>query len=262
MGLVVALTLVVGSTIPFAFQALAVNNRQGAPDASPPPATPRPPVSGPGGAPQVRLRPPPDGLPLPAGCDLDRVVAIATGFLDAFSRGDRAALAAIIPDEAGGDAFPGEGRFGWLSVYGPTGGLAKSQAEVIAYARARHGKHERIRLRQIEASGSWWDSGVDVVFDLTREADDLPAQATGGKGTLDCVEGTIVVWSIGEREVVPDDWFGAGTPIPSAALAAAPTPQRALASFKGPSPPWLRPHLTGSVGDRSAASLPSAERAA
>lgn len=222
MVLLVALALVAGSAMPSALHALAVDGRQGGLAASPPPAAPQPPAGLPGGAPQARLRPPPDGLPLPAGCDLDRVVEIAVGFLDAFSRGDETALAAAIPEEAGGDAFPGEGRFGWLSVYGPTGEFATSRAEVIAYARARHAHHERIRLLQFEASGSWWDPGVDIVFDLAREADDLPAHVVGGKGSLDCAGGTIVVWSIGEREVVPDDWFGTGTPIPSATPAAAP----------------------------------------
>lgn len=166
---------------------------------------------------QTRLRPEPDGLPLPNGCNLNQVVAIATGFVGAFNRGDTAALAGFIPAEPLRAEPVGPGKFGWLSVTGASD-IARTRAEVVAYATLRHAHGERWRLLQLEVSGSWWDPGVDFLFDMDREADDLPLSHVGGKGVLNCGDGTIAVWNVGDREVLPDAWFvpsppGAATPV-------------------------------------------------
>lgn len=149
-----------------------------------------------------------EGSPLPAGCDLGRAAGVVTGFVDAFNRGDQAALATFFPAATIGNEPVGPGRMGWFAVTGAEGGfnpgfIAWSRKDLLPYLAERHAKHERLRLLQIQVAGSL-DGVVNMGFDVARQADDIPAHVAGGKGALDCGARTIVVWNLGDRESLQD----------------------------------------------------------
>ncbi len=156
-------------------------------------------------APQMRVR---TGSPLPNGCTTDEAVGIVTAFIDAFNRGDQAALARAFSAQAARRWFVEPGKFQWYSIgSGPgnpiAGFVAWTREELLPDLAERHARHERFRLLQIEVAGSW-HPGVDVVYDIERRADDVPVHVAGGKGALDCENRTIFVWSMGDAEVLPD----------------------------------------------------------
>lgn len=160
-------------------------------------------------APPFQLRVRAEGPPLPAGCDPREAAGIVTGFVAAFNRGDQGALARFFSSEAAGEgAAPKLGQFGWHGVTGrPEGSdpgfVAFSREALLPLLAARHARHERLRLLQLEVAGSW-HGGVDMVFDVERRADDVPTHVAGGKGALDCEGRTVMVWSLGDREVLTD----------------------------------------------------------
>jgi|SRR5579884_708007 len=159
--------------------------------------------------------------PLPAGCSLPAVTATMLAFVDAFNRGDQAALARFFPAKARTglplgnptpDAVTGEYPFEWYSVAGPPGGFnpgfaAHDRAELLAYFAARHAQHERIRLLRLEVSDTRaGDAGM--LFDVERSADDIPTYVAGAKGEMNCPARTIYVVGMGERPVLT--YFTAG----------------------------------------------------
>jgi hypothetical protein len=111
-----------------------------------------------------------DDSGLPAGCKVHEVADFISRFFDAFNRGDRAQLT----------------RF-----FAPS----------LSFAD-RHKHHERLRLLKIRVSGPSWHGGGDIVFLLTRQADDLDggSQAepilANGKGAMWCKEQAIFVWAM------------------------------------------------------------------
>jgi hypothetical protein len=161
------------------------------------PATAGPPAPEPFPPPpaQVRLR---AGGPLAPDCNADDVARLVTGFLDAFNRGDLPALAGFFPAEAARRGVSEPGKFNWFSVSGVAGVTAYSRDEVFPYVAERHSRHERLELLQLEVAESW-HPGADIVFDVARRADDVPAHVAGGKGAVDCQNRTIFVWSMGDR---------------------------------------------------------------
>jgi len=154
---------------------------------------------------QLRVR---AGSPLPEGCSPGAAAGIVAGFVAAFNRGDQAALARFFPAERTGFEPVGPGKFGWFAVTGAPGSfnpgfMARSREELLPYLTERHARHERLELLQLEVAGSW-HGGVGMVFDVRRRADDIPTHTAGGKGTLDCEAGTIIVWNLGDREGLQD----------------------------------------------------------
>ena len=157
---------------------------------------------------QVRVR---EGeAPLPTDCGADEALAIMTGFIDAFNRGDRVALAGFFPAEAAGrDPLIGPGEFGWFAVTGRAGSFnpgfgAFSRDELLPYLAERHAHRERLLLLHLDVGGDWRPGVLAIVFDLRRQADDLPSHVAGGKGSLHCGTGMIMVWNLGDREGLPD----------------------------------------------------------
>jgi hypothetical protein len=148
--------------------------------------------------PQVTVR---EGSgPLPDGCTPEDVADLKMGFLDAFNRGDQAALTAFFPAEAKPPGAVEPGEFHWFSA---PGFVAYSRDQLLPYFAERHAQHERLQLLQLEVSTSW-HLGVDIVYDIARQADDIPAHVAGGKGAIDCEERTIFVWSMGDHENLPN----------------------------------------------------------
>lgn len=173
---------------------------------SPPPtsgAVPRPPLP----TFQLRVR---EGSSLPRGCTPRIAADVFLGFVAAFNRGDFKAAVEFFPAEATGDySIPPEmDQFGWFAVTGAVNSFnpgfgALNREELLPYLAERHALNERWYLLQMDVAGTG-DGGFGSVFDLHRQADDIPTHVAGGKGGGDCLGGTISVWNLGDREGLPD----------------------------------------------------------
>ncbi len=133
-----------------------------------------------------------DALPLPAGCgDPERFVGLILDFLDVFNRGDQQRL----------DRFFVADRFEWYSVTEASGGgyMDDETAELTAYFRQRHDRHERLALQRLAINKSWNPDRVAFDYVLTREADDFRRRTVAGKGEVYCPARTIFVWSMADQ---------------------------------------------------------------
>jgi hypothetical protein len=133
-----------------------------------------------------------DDSGLPAGCKVREVADFVSRFFDAFNRGDRAQLTHFFASS-----------IQWYMVTDAKGGMTvTTRDDLLTYFAARHKHHERLRLLKIRVSGPSWHGGGDIVFLLTRQADDLNADSQGqailvnGKGAMFCKEQGIFVWAM------------------------------------------------------------------
>lgn len=181
--------------------------------------------------PQVLIGQPPEWEPLPEVCRPDDVRDAVLEFVDAFNRGDQEQVAALFrPDVLDADGTPDWNdqyrNLGWFSIIGAddeTSGFAQNAEDARSVTATRHGRGERWTLLQLFMGGYWWEGGVNISFDIRREADDIPTTIVGGKGALDCDDGTIHTWNMGGPEVLPDYLFEPGaTPAPAVGLASDP----------------------------------------
>jgi len=157
----------------------------------------------------------------PVGCTPAEVEAFLARFLDAFNRGDSAALHAFFPAAAAGQAggdYSGE-KFVWYSMTDEHPDFSKRHFVTFdlptlwAYFAERHAHQERLRLARVQVSRQ--DATVaNLEVDFYRTADDVPpdagrppGQATG-KAVINCRDRTILVMSLGMGG-------GRGTPTPS-----------------------------------------------
>ena len=67
-----------------------------------------------------------------------------------------------------------------------------------------------------ERPGDPADRAIGFTLDVLRSADDIPTHQAGIKGAIDCHEQTILRWAMGDRGIVPDDWFGTPPATPMA----------------------------------------------
>jgi hypothetical protein len=166
--------------------------------------------------PQLLIGQPPDWEPLPEGCTPERVVGIVQELVDAVNRGDQARLAALFrPDILDADGTPtvyDQPQLGWFGVVvgSDAGVFARSGEELAAWAAARHAHGERWTVLQLFMGGYWWKGGVNISYDVRREADDLAAAVVGGKGAVDCNHGTVFMWTLGGPPVLPEFLFEPG----------------------------------------------------
>lgn len=151
----------------------------------------------------------------PTGCSPEAVVDLVSDFLDAFNRGDRAALSLYFPSGVAPAETVEPGKFHWYTVGGRPSGInghgfqANNRDELLRYFDERHGADERMRLLQIEMQASR-DAGIAIQFNIARDAVDIPAHVAGGKGAVMCKERTIWVWSMSDEPVLPDVEGAAG----------------------------------------------------
>jgi hypothetical protein len=129
-------------------------------------------------------------------------------FLAAYNAGDQEQLLRFFPARAVSRPsvlLPGEERFfTWYAVGHFQNGkpiqefVAYKREDLLPYFAQRHAQHEHLTLRTIEVGGPSWHGGGDFAIELDRQADDLPARKVIGKGAIDCQEGTIFVWAMGD----------------------------------------------------------------
>lgn len=126
-----------------------------------------------------------------AGCSPEKVAAIIIGFMEALNKGDIDGVLSHF----------GKG-FVWYSA--PVGPAAErknesiySVSELEAYFKTRIAQKERMQLQKLNINSGRVDFGLY----LHRTADDLGWGAGDivGKGMLDCQQGTISVWSLGDE---------------------------------------------------------------
>lgn len=147
------------------------------------------------------------GSQVPPSCRPAAVADIVMRFFSAIGRGDQEDLSALIAPEP---------RFQWYSVQG--GGrnfVAYERWKALAYFRTRYQQQERLRLLTVNVSFDSGRSLGNVGYFLKRSARDLQGRLGGlyaGKGSIDCTDGTIIVWSMGREPGTPEDW---GCPTPA-----------------------------------------------
>lgn len=156
---------------------------------------------------------------LPDGCDPRRAALLVSDFVDAFNRGDGAALSRIFfisegpspPDFSDSSVYP----WSWYSVseIGEGGKIESGfttydQRDLLRYFARRHDRGERLRLLKVGLTGPGMlgeRGNVGFVFVLTRKAGDLEAGMGGpdgvavGKGAMNCSSRRIFAWSMDMR---------------------------------------------------------------
>lgn len=163
--------------------------------------------------------------PAPAGCSPAEVAAILVRFFDAWSRGNGMVLKKMLAPETKDESVPlssraEEGYFTWFGINPTPGGIAEGSgsggytvASVLATAAARHEKSEVIQVLRISYGSASYGTGIDLSFDLARDADDIPAHLMGGKGAITCNTSRITVASIVDQPRVPPHWFCDTAPV-------------------------------------------------
>ncbi len=158
-------------------------------------------------------------------CTPAKVEAFLERFLDAFNRGDQAALRTFFPTVAFptvGPNLPGgdysHEKFVWYSMTDERLDFSKRHFVTFdlpplwAYFAERHTHQERLRLARVQVSRQEADvANLEVNF--YRTADDVPPDAGRppgqaiGKAVMNCRDQTILVMSLGMGG-------GRGTPTP------------------------------------------------
>jgi hypothetical protein len=161
---------------------------------------------------------------LPHRCGVRRTASRVVDFLDAFNRGDAAALDGLIADRQHFQWYSsseGSGRrsrtFSATGVTsdleGPGGGppsRSDGRPALLRYLADRSKRGERLRLVQVKvtrvAPRSWFQSITDdvagVEYSVRLDAPDLAGFAgrnrlAGGKGGFGCSDGRLLAWSMG-----------------------------------------------------------------
>ncbi len=128
---------------------------------------------------------------LPQGCRPAEVANFLLRFLDVFNRGDQRQVTTFFTP-----------TFSWYVVSDRIGGVqVSSRDELLKYFARRHAQHEQLRLRKIRVTGSNPPGNGEILFLLTRQADDLGgrdkrALVETGKGSISCQKQTIDVWAM------------------------------------------------------------------
>jgi hypothetical protein len=136
-----------------------------------------------------------NSIALPAGCSVTETAALVTGFLDAFSRGDRDEL-----DRFFAPAGEGTSDFKWFSsVDGGRRRTIYERANLLDHFSERHRHADTLRLVSLSI-GAGHRAEVGLSYVVIRQADDLGSTPlfVSGKGQIDCARRQIFVWSMGE----------------------------------------------------------------
>jgi hypothetical protein len=136
-----------------------------------------------------------DDPTLPGGCGPAETARLIMHFLDAYNSSDQELLADMF-------ALYGD-RNRWFS---DTRGeevnfTARRQSSLLNYIAHRRQQDDRLQLVAVEVADSSWHGGVDIVFRLTRTANDLGPDGgeryVRGKGAIMCDLQKFMAWSMG-----------------------------------------------------------------
>jgi len=145
-----------------------------------------------------------DTLSLPPGCSPREVGTLILRFMDAFNTGDRDALARVVAvDGPPGSQAPiysvTERRFGVTTPWRYRAFFDRDA--LFAYFAERHAQNERMALVEVQVGPSSRPRAVGLAVKVRREAGDLPRWLSPFavvKGGIDCEEGAIDVWNMGQ----------------------------------------------------------------
>lgn len=149
-------------------------------------------------APEVVIVGPTDDYP--EGCQPNNVATLLLSFLKAYNTGDVNALNHVFAEQIEWYS-DGDGN---LNVEGKSVDFFTTyeRAEMFPYFASRQEQQERLTLLWLSVVPKTWHGGVDIVYTLRREADDLESgedgrsRLAGGKGAIRCPERKIFVWSM------------------------------------------------------------------
>jgi hypothetical protein len=155
-----------------------------------------------------------DDASLPDGCHPGQVAGLVMSFVDAFNRGDQAALSRSFflsegpspPDFSDGTYDP----WSWYTISNierggkiVSGFVTYDQGELLRYFAKRHKKGERLRLLKVSLTQTGLlgrDDNVGFVYAMNRSAADLdprfggPAHVASGQGAINCKNRRIFTW--------------------------------------------------------------------
>jgi hypothetical protein len=127
------------------------------------------------------------------GCRPAQTTALVQRFVVAFNNGDARTLNLV---------WGGRLWFHWYAVLGDPGRRDQQDAlrrdTLMAYFAARHAASERLTLTKLQINGATiGERGFE--YRLVRSADDLTggSVAYAGKGSLSCMNGRLVTWTMG-----------------------------------------------------------------
>jgi len=124
-------------------------------------------------------------------------------FLNAFNRGDQAALVQFFPEQGVDPTDPR--NVNRLEVFSLDAANPSARIDhlnlhtrptLLAYFAERQRQHEQIRLLDLQPLAPQ-NLTIGFSFTLSRQADDLPARTFPGKGEINCAQGTFIVWNQG-----------------------------------------------------------------
>ena len=162
-----------------------------------------------------------DDRPLPAGCSPREVATFVVRFFANFNRGKVRPLRRMFApprttDDMGRDARDGRLGFWWYSASSPGKHfVARDRRSLFRLFRARHRRHERLRLVMVDVAPGWVRGAVGLSFVIVRTADDLrlaPGEEAFalGKAGMNCSPKGIHLWSMSG----PPDHALWGCPLP------------------------------------------------
>jgi hypothetical protein len=132
---------------------------------------------------------------LPPGCDVKSSESVVSSFLDAVTKGDRAAIRKLLAAELRlFEVHDGRGA-------GARNLLVTTKPKALAYLDGRIAQHEQLRLVNLQVHPADDANHAIVTFTITRLADDfrrrnIPNRIATGDGILNCVDGTVEGWSM------------------------------------------------------------------
>lgn len=128
-----------------------------------------------------------------AGCDVDAVVAIVTGFLAALNGGDLEATLAYFPNRAQENDIDSTG-LQWFSIDGTVADTPEDLRTLIANLQA-NGVH--LRLLRLDVTWSSWRDTAEMGVEMIRTTNDQPWTRLAGKAGINCELGQFFVLNVG-----------------------------------------------------------------
>lgn len=124
----------------------------------------------------------------PVDCSPTQVAQVVRAFLDAFNRGDQAALRGIF-----------QRSVLFTSQNPPPAGffISGGQQQLLDYFARRHEQHETLDLTSLQIQYTDGLTEAGLAPRMNRRSDDIATGVVTAKGTLDCKDRAIIAWNQG-----------------------------------------------------------------